>query len=160
MHRLTRPHRTLTAFLAVLALLWSQLALAAYACPGAGHAPGIATDAATSRLSMAERMAAGEPCDGMAERGDRHSDTGSESHSNSNSAQSALCHQHCADAPQSADAAQPPVPTLPVLVQAWPAPLLPVAWAVGAPPPAHRAAQAPRRPPPAPLFLATLRLRV
>jgi hypothetical protein len=156
MHRQTRPHRTLTAFLAVLALLWSQLALAAYVCPGARHTPGQGPAAAASAVSMAERMAAGEPCAGMAGPGD----SAASNNSTSASAQPALCHQHCADAPQSADTAQSPVPTVPVLVAAWPALLLPVGWALGASPPAHRAAQAPRRPPPEPLFLATLRLRV
>jgi hypothetical protein len=138
MHRLSRPHRSLTAFLAVLALLWSQLALAAYVCPGTGEAPGTPT--------MAERMATGEPCDGVADAGD--------------AGQPTLCHQHCADAPQSADTAQLPVPSLPALVQAWPAPLRAATPVTGAEPPASRAAEAAPRPPPNPLFLSTLRLRV
>lgn len=149
MHRQSRPHRSLTAFLAVLALLFSQLALAAYACPGAVHA-GATQDGAASASAMAERMAermaAGEPCDRGA------SADGSE--------QPALCHQHCADAPQSADTAQPTLPTLPALAPAWPAPPRPVLLASGAPPPAHRVAEVALRPPPNPLFLSTLRLRV
>lgn len=142
MHRLARPHRTLTAFLAVLVLMWSQWALAAYACPGGGHAPG----APISPVAMAERMAAGEPCDGMADAG--------------GSDQPALCHQHCADAPQSADTAQPPVPALPALLQAWPAPARPLPVALATAPPGQRDAAAALQAPPDPLFLSTLRLRV
>jgi hypothetical protein len=138
MHRLSRPHRSLTAFLAVLALLWSQLALAAYACPGTGE------NSAAS--AMSERMAAGEPCDGM---------TGTVE-----AAQPALCHQHCADAPQSAATAQLPMPMLPMLLQAWPAPWRLVHLALAAPLPAQRSAGVALRPPPNPLFLATSRLRV
>jgi hypothetical protein len=135
MHRLARRQRLCTAVFAVLALLFSQLALAAYACPGAGGAAGAAT--------MAERMAAGEPCDGMAD-----------------GVQPALCHSHCADAPQSADTASVPTPTAPLLLQAWPMPTVPGLLAVDAQAPARRAAEAAPRPPPEPLFLSTLRLRV
>ncbi len=138
MHRLSPPHRSWTAFFAVLALLWSQLALAAYVCPGTGPAPAAST--------MAERMAAGEPCDGMTGAAD--------------AAQPALCLQHCADAPQSADTAPATGPSLPALVAVWPA-LWP-SWrlALAAPLPARRSAAAASRPPPNPLFLATSRLRV
>jgi hypothetical protein len=134
MHRLSRPRRTWTACLAVLVLLWSQLALAAYACPGTGAA------------AMAERMAAGQPCDGMADAGD--------------TAQPALCHQHCADASQSADTAQPPVPTLPMMLLAWPAPVRLLPGVPGAVPPVQGVAGTALRPPPNPLFLSTMRLRV
>jgi hypothetical protein len=134
-HRLARPQRRWTAIFAVLALLFSQLALAAYVCPGLGSAAGA--------TAMAERMAAGEPCDGMVD-----------------SAQPVLCHTHCADAPQSADTAPVPVPALPGLLQAWPMPMGPALLAADAQAPARRAADAAPRPPPEPLFLSTLRLRV
>jgi hypothetical protein len=146
MHRASRPHRTLTAFLAVLVLMWSQWALAAFVCPGLGHAAGTAAGASPSSLAMAERMAAGEPCDGMAAGGDN--------------VPSALCQPHCADAPQSADTPPTPGPTLPALVQAWPAPLQPAQEALGTGMPAQCADEATPRGPPKPLFLATLRLRV
>jgi len=45
-------HRLITTFFVVLSVLFSQLALASYACPGQAGA-------------MAETMAAGEPCEGM-----------------------------------------------------------------------------------------------
>jgi hypothetical protein len=75
-------------------------------------------------------------------------------------AQPALCHSHCADAPQSADTAPLPVPALPLLLQVWPVPMGPLLLAADAQAPARRAANAAPRPPPAPLFLSTLRLRV
>lgn len=138
MHRLSRHHRTFTAFVAALVLLWSQLALAAYACPGAGNT--------TAPSTMAERMAAGEPCAGLADPID--------------TPQPALCHPHCAGAPESADTAPQPVLAQPALLAAWPAPLLPVVWVEGTPAPGGGSAEAVPRPPPKPLFLATLRLRV
>ncbi len=146
MHRPSRFHRSLTALLAVLALLWSQLALAVYVCPGVGVRTGAPT--------MVERMAAGEPCDGIADS----VVTGQ----TAQTAQTALCHQHCTNAPQSAGTPQPPLPTLPVLVQAWPVPqsLAPVVSAPDALPAAHKAGTVAPRPPPNPLFLASLRVRV
>jgi hypothetical protein len=120
--------RLLTALVAVLSLLFSQMALASYVCPGMGDT-----------ASMAQMMASGQPCEGM------------------DPVQPVLCHQHGADAPQSFEAIKIPTPTLPMLVQ-----VLVVPLALDATP----AAAAPlgstpeARPPPDPLFLATLRLRV
>jgi hypothetical protein len=79
-----------TTLLVVVALLWSQLALAGYLCPAASPASEVAME-----------MAGGEPCGGMA------LDNGL----------SVLCYQHCADAPQSLDAGKLPAPTLPAVVQ-------------------------------------------
>ena len=94
---------------------------------------------AAPSAGMAAMMAAGAPCDGMDE------------------AQPALCHQQATGAPQSFDAVKVPVPSLPMVIQVLQLPLvLDAAEAVAVP-----AADTPEaRPPPAPLFLATLRLRV
>ena len=96
--------------------------------------PAVAQPAA-----MAALMASGAPCDGM------------------DAAQPALCHQQATGAPQSFDAVKVPVPSLPMVIQVLQLPLvLDAAEAVAVP-----AADTPEaRPPPAPLFLATLRLRV
>ena len=122
-----RCHRLATALCAVLSLLFSQLALANYACPAQADA------------AMAAMMAAGLPCEGM------------------DAAQPALCHAHAAGAAQSFEAVKLPAPSLPLLVQmlALP-PVLDAAAAVALPVPAVAEA----KPPPDPLFLATLRLRV
>lgn len=124
-----RPfHRCMTAFAVVLALLFSQLALASYVCPGAADA-----------TAMAEMMAAGEPCDGM------------------DSAQPVLCHQHAADMSLSFEPVKVATPSLPAVVQVLVVPLLMEAQLAAATP----IAVAPQlRPPPDPLFLSTLRLRV
>jgi hypothetical protein len=81
-------HRLTTTFFVVLSLLFSQLALANYVCPGQ-------VDAAI----MAEMMAAGEPCEGM------------------DQAQPVLCRQHSADAAQSFEAVKLPAVSLPMVVQ-------------------------------------------
>jgi hypothetical protein len=96
--------------------------------------PAVAKPAA-----MAEKMASGAPCEGM------------------DAAQPALCHQHATGAPQSFEAVKVPVPSLPIVIQVLQLPLvLDAAEAVAVP-----AADTPEaRPPPDPLFLATLRLRV
>ena len=121
-------HRCMTAFAVVLALLFSQLALASYVCPGAADA-----------TAMAEMMAAGEPCDGM------------------DSAQPVLCHQHAADMSLSFEPVKVATPSLPAIVQVLVVPLLMEAQLAAATP----IAVAPElRPPPDPLFLSTLRLRV
>lgn len=123
-----RLHRCTTAFFVVLSLLFSQLALASYVCPGA-----------TDTVVMAEMAAAGVPCDGL------------------DQAQPTLCHQHSAGAAQSFEAVKVPVPSLPAIVQVLVVPLvLDAAEAVEVP----LAATSEVRPPPDPLFLSTLRLRV
>ncbi|MFG6486851.1 hypothetical protein ACG04R_09220 [Roseateles sp. BYS78W] len=124
-----RLHRLGTAFMVVLSLLFSQLALAAYVCP-----------AQADGQAMAKMMAAGQPCDRMDDR------------------QPALCHLHAADPGQSFEAAKLPVASLPALVQVLELPLALQAEAAqtAVPPAATREAQ----PPPDPLFLSTLRLRV
>ncbi len=96
--------------------------------------PAIATPA-----SMAQMMASGTPCDGM------------------DAAQPALCHQQATGAPQSFEAVKLPVASPPMIIQVLRLPLvLDAAEAIAVP-----AADTPEaRPPPDPLFLATLRLRV
>lgn len=124
----SRRHRLTTALFVVFSLLFSQLALAGYACPGQADA-----------AAMAARMAAGEPCEGM------------------DPAQPALCHQHSAGAAQSFEAVKVPAASLPAIVQVLVvAPVLDAVEAVDVP--STAAAQA--HPPPDPLFLSTLRLRV
>jgi hypothetical protein len=123
-----RVHRLTTAFFVVLSLLFSQLALANYVCPGE-------IDAA----AMAPTMASGEPCEGM------------------DDAQPALCFQHAADAAQSFEAVKLPAPSLPMVVQVLVLPLALDALQGTALP---EAATPETRPPPEPLFLSTLRLRV
>src|SRR6185503_20345444 len=90
-------------------------------------------------VSMASMMASGQPCRDM------------------DQAQPALCHEHDAASPQSFEPMKAPAATLPAIVQVLERPLVPDAQAASAPPVA-----APRdaRPPPEPLFLSTLRLRV
>ena len=89
--------------------------------------------------AMVETMKAGMPCDGMDQK------------------QPTLCHQHAADPGKTFEAVKLPTATLPMVVQVLELPLvldaedaqtLPVAGTVEA------------RPPPDPLFLSTLRLRV
>lgn len=124
-----RPvHRLATAFLVVMSLLFSQLAMASYRCP-----------AAAQPAAMAAMMAGAAPCDGM------------------DAAQPALCHQQASGAPQSFEAIKLPVPSLPMVIQVLPLPLvLDAAESVAVPPGDTPEA----RPPPDPLFLSTLRLRV
>lgn len=89
--------------------------------------------------AMTAMMEAGMPCDGMDPQ------------------QPALCHQHAADPGKTFEAMKLPAASLPALVQVLVLPLAPVADAARALPPAA----APEvRPPPDPLFLSTLRLRV
>lgn len=121
-------NRLTTTFFVVLSLLFSQLALANYVCPGQADVG-----------AMAEMMAAGAPCDDM------------------DQAQPVLCHQHSAGAAQSFEAVKLPVASLPMVVQVLVLPL--VLDAVEAETlPATSAPEA--RPPPDPIFLSTLRLRV
>ena len=95
--------------------------------------------AAAKSAAMTDMAASGMPCDGM------------------DQAQPALCHEQATSAPQSFEAVKLPVPSLPTVIQVLQLPLvLDEAEAVAMPP-----ADAPEaRPPPDPLFLATLRLRV
>jgi hypothetical protein len=78
----------LTSWFVVVALLFSQFALASYVCPGV-----------SAEERMSERMAAGVPCDG------------------DDPALPVLCHQHATDASQSFEMAKLAAPSLPVLVQ-------------------------------------------
>ena len=80
-------HRCTTAFLVVLSLLFSQLALASYVCPGM-----------PDPAAMAEMMAAGAPCEGM------------------DAAQPVLCHQHSADMSLSVEVAKVAAPSLPAVL--------------------------------------------
>jgi hypothetical protein len=123
-----RLFRLTTAFCAALALLFSQLALASYSCPGKADAE-----------AMAEMMAAGMPCSGMDSR------------------QPALCHQHAADPGKTVEAVKLPTVPLPLLFLVLE---LPVSIDVDAARAVPVAATPQARPPPDPLFLSTLRLRV
>ncbi len=83
--KLSRNRRVLTALLTFLSLLFTQLAVAAYACPaGAGMVAGApARDARAGNMSHCARTDPAKP---------------------------GLCHAHCANAQQSADTpAAPPV---------------------------------------------------
>jgi hypothetical protein len=89
--------------------------------------------------AMSAMAASGIPCDGM------------------DSAQPALCHEHSTNAPQSFEAVKLPVASLPMVVQVLELPFaLDAADAVATP----FASTPEARPPPDPLFLSTLRLRV
>ena len=123
-----RLHRLGTTLLVVLSLLFSQLALAAYVCPGLADAQ-----------AMAEMMAAGEPCTGMDQQ------------------QPALCHAHAADSGKSFEAIKLPTVSLPMVIQVLELPLVLDSDEAGATP---FVAAEEARPPPDPLFLSTLRLRV
>ena len=120
--------RCVTSLIVVMALLFSQFALATYVCPG------LSVEA-----RMTEKMASGMPCDG------------------DDPATPVLCHQHATDASQSFEMAKVAAPSLPTVVHMlvlsglhdWARPLV---VPFGERPEA--------RPPPDPLFLQTLRLRV
>lgn len=123
-----RPlHRCLTAFVALVAMLFAQLAVAGYVCPGQADA-----------AAMAQMMASGQPCEGM------------------DADQPVLCHQHAAPAAQSFESVKLPAPSLPAIVQVFVLPLA-IDALVEAP---AAPDMAPLRPPPDPVFLSTLRLRV
>jgi len=89
--------------------------------------------------AMAESMKAGMPCDGMDQK------------------QPTLCHQHAADPGKTFEAVKLPTATLPMVVQVLELPLVLDAEETGALPVATTLEA---RPPPDPLFLSTLRLRV
>lgn len=114
----------------VVALLFSQLALANYLCPTASPAS-----------ESAMEMAPGEPCGGMA----------------SDESLPVLCYQHCADAPQWLDTTKVVVPTLPAVVHVLELPS-PLVFAEGATHFCATSDSTPS--PPEPVFLSTLRLRV
>ena len=137
-HMAHRPaHRLATTFLVVLALLFSQLALANYVCP----------PASSSRSEpVAMEMAPGAPCEGMSREAGKTPD----------GEQPVLCHQHCVNAPQSFEPAQVPALSLPTVVQVLVVPLLPDPDAADSVLFAHAGRERPQDP----LFLSTLRLRV
>lgn len=89
--------------------------------------------------AMAAMAEAGQPCDGMDQR------------------QPALCHEHSADPAKTCEAVKLPVVGLPAVVQVLELPLVLEAQAARAVPPT---ASFEAHPPPDPLFLSTLRLRV
>jgi hypothetical protein len=90
-------------------------------------------------VDMVAMMAAGVPCEEM------------------DKTQPALCHQHAADPGQVVQAAQVLAPTLPALIQVLVVPpVLSATDAVAMP----QASTPEAQPPPDPIFLATLRLRV
>lgn len=131
-----RPaHRLCITLFVMFSLLFSQMALATYVCPAAS------SDSAPRMAAM--DMTADEPCAAMAAAPDQE--------------QPLLCHQHCADAPQSFDPVHVPAVTLPAVVQVLLVPMF-AGEADGTAPSHALAAQA--RPPPDPIFLSTLRLRV
>jgi hypothetical protein len=118
-------------FVAVVSLLFGQLAMARYVCPGQADANAMA--------AMAEMMAAGQPCEGM------------------DPDQPTLCHQHAAGSAQSFESAKVHAPSMPAVVQVLAVPLVLESQRESALP---AAAAFDARPPPNPLFLFTLRLRV
>ena len=124
--------RLATSFLVVLSLLFSQLALANYVCPTG--------DSGKSEPAVME-MAPGQPCEGMVSDQD----------------QPALCLQHCTNAPQSLDAVKLPTVSLPAVVQVLLVPLVTDAADQEA---QVYATEGEAQPPPKPVFLSTLRLRV
>ena len=88
MPRLRPLHRYVVTLLLMAAVLFSQMALASYVCPGMNNAG-----------AMAQAMADGATCEGM------------------DDAQPVLCHQHAADASQSFEKAKPATPSLPAVLQ-------------------------------------------
>jgi hypothetical protein len=86
-------------------------------------------------------MAPGEPCEGMAAQKDR----------------TVLCYQHCTDAPQSPDGVKLPSLSIPAVIQVL---LVPLTLDVATREADVFADAGPGHPPPEPLFLSTLRLRV
>ncbi|MDX4954722.1 hypothetical protein [Delftia acidovorans] len=118
----------MTALFVVLSLLFSQLVLASYMCPGLPD-----TDA------MAEMMATGAPCQGM------------------DMAQPVLCFQHAADMSLSFEPVKLTTPSLPAIVQVV---VMPLALASEDHVLPRQAVPERQHPPPDPVFLTTLRLRV
>jgi uncharacterized iron-regulated membrane protein len=83
-----RLHRLTTAFIVVLSLLFSQLALAYYVCPQEADAQ-----------AMADLMDAGQPCEGM------------------DTKQPALCHEHSANPAKTFEAVKLPAVVLVAVIQ-------------------------------------------
>jgi hypothetical protein len=119
--------RCLTSVVVVISVLFSQLALASYLCPGMA-----------SPAQMAP-MADGVPCEGM------------------DPATPVLCHQHATDASQTFEMAKVAAPTLPVVIHVLVIPLLLDPGSAASLPFQGRPEA---QPPPDPVFLQTLRLRV
>jgi hypothetical protein len=95
--RQTRPHRVLTALIALFGMLFMQLAVAAYSCPGL---QGGGMDASAMLADDAPSMPDCEP---------------------SGASQPALCHAHCQGDTPSLD--KPQVQTFtPAVVLFWPVP--------------------------------------
>ena len=89
--------------------------------------------------TMAAMLEAGLPCDGMDPQ------------------QPVLCHQHATDPGQTFEAVKLPTASAPVIVQVLEVPLVLLAQAASVFPPT---ATSEGQPPPDPIFLSTLRLRV
>lgn len=107
--KLSRRLRTLAAFLAFVGVLMSQLALAAYACPGAQAMSLAAVELEASSETPCHRDVVPQP-------------------------QSALCAAHCQQGDQSLDKpAAPAVPAL-VLVAILPGPAVSAVASAGSPP--------------------------
>ena len=85
--RLTRKHRMLTALIALFGMLFMQLAIAGYVCPGGGGA-GPTSMAAADEVPMQPMPGCDQP----------------------DPANPALCQAHCQDAKASLD--KPPAPAL------------------------------------------------
>jgi hypothetical protein len=90
-------------------------------------------------MDMAQMMDASVPCEGMDE------------------SQPALCHEHCAEEGATAETLQLPASAAPALVRLL---VLPVVYASEPERPLPSGATPTGQPPPRPLFLSTLRLRV
>jgi len=123
-----RLHRLSVSIFVMLALLFSQLALASYICPWLEDAQ-----------RMAQMAAAGASCEGM------------------DTEQPALCQQYAAEPGKTFEAVKLPAATLPAVVRVLELPRLLDGGRAGA---AVAVAASQLRPPPDPLFLSTLRLRV
>ncbi len=93
----------------------------------------------TESMGMAQMMDASVPCEGM------------------DASQPALCHEHCAQEGASAEALQLPPAAAPALVRLV---VLPVVYGSEPESPLPSGATPTGQPPPRPLFLSTLRLRV
>lgn len=130
-------HRLTATVFVVLSLLFSQLALANYVCP----------EPVQGAPTTPMQMASGEPCESL--------DTATWSAMDQQ--QPVLCHQHCANPPQSFDPVQVPAVSLPAVMQVLVVPML---WDSGATESVVFDQAGRDLPPPDPLFLSTLRLRV
>ncbi|MGJ7579787.1 hypothetical protein ACSFA3_06355 [Variovorax sp. RHLX14] len=88
-------HRFAIAFFVMVSMVFSQLVLACYVCPGMNNVE-----------AMVQAMADGAPCEGL------------------DTAQPLLCHQHFADASQSFEKVKAATPSLPAVVQVLIVPLV------------------------------------